>query len=90
MKWSSNLLQITKFAFLEISETDLAATTVTLRASSLNYIMHLVIRCEDIAWNGIAETFTEGGGFVSNHLGYPLLSAGWSDTLIVKVLASVL
>ena len=28
------------------------------------------------------ETFTEGGGFVSKHLGIPLLSTGRSDPLI--------
>ena len=35
--------------------------------------MQLVILCVDIAWNAI-ETFTEGGGFVSKHLGNQLLS----------------
>ena len=51
--------------------------------------MHLVILGVDIAWNAIVETFTEGGGFVSKHLGNPLgfpgnplLSTGRSDSLI--------
>ena len=30
---------------------------------------------------GITETFTEGGDFVSKHLGNPFLSTGRSDTL---------
>ena len=34
--------------------------------------MYLVILGVDIAWNAITETFTEGGGFVSKHLGNPL------------------
>ena len=38
--------------------------------------MHLVILGVDIAWNAIVETFTEGGGFVSKHLGNPLGSPG--------------
>ena len=38
----------------------------------MNYVMHLVILGVDIAWNAIVETFTEGGGFVSKHLGNPL------------------
>ena len=49
--------------------------------------MHLVILGVDIAWNAIVETFTEGGGFVSKHLGNPLgnpgnplLSTGRSDS----------
>ena len=46
--------------------------------------MHFVILGVDIAWNGIVETFTEGGGFVSNHLGNPLLSTCRSDPLISK------
>ena len=44
--------------------------------------MHLVILGVDIAWNKIVETFTEGGGFVSKHLGNPFLSTGQSDPLI--------
>ena len=44
--------------------------------------MHLVMLGVDIAWNANVETFTEGGGFVSKHLGNPLLSTGRSDSLI--------
>ena len=47
--------------------------------------MHLVMLGEDIAWNAIVETFTEGGGFMSKHFGNslgnpgkPLLSTGRS------------
>ena len=44
--------------------------------------MHLVILGVDIAWNAIVETFTEGAGFVSKHLGNTLPSTGRSDPLI--------
>ena len=54
--------------------------------------MHLVMLGVDIAWNAIVETFTEGGGFVSKHLGNPLgnpgnplLSTGRSDPWISKI-----
>ena len=50
--------------------------------------MHLVILGVDIAWNANVETFTEGGGFVSKHLGNPLLSTGRSDSLISYVFTS--
>ena len=53
-----------------------------MRVSSLNYVMHLVILGVNIAWNVITEAFMEGRGFVSKHLGNPLLSTGRSDPLI--------